>query len=76
MELPRCLQCAEPFIRHRYDHKFCCYDCSQAWHRREYRKVRDWYRAEQAEKQRIFELAKTAHDQEQSARINQEEQRA
>jgi uncharacterized Zn ribbon protein len=63
MQLPQCQECGAQFIRHRYDHKFCCYDCSQSWHRREYRKVRDWYRAEQAEKQKILSGLKAQQEE-------------
>jgi hypothetical protein len=36
--------------------KYCDYSCQQAFHRKQYRKVKDWYRQEQAEKQRVLQV--------------------
>lgn len=54
MDQPKCLNCGQPIYLSRPWKKYCDYDCQQEFHRKQYHKVREWYRQEQEAKQRIL----------------------
>jgi len=45
--MAQCKFCAAEFRRKRATQVFCDKECQQRWWRREYRRVRDWYREQQ-----------------------------
>jgi len=49
-----CGECGQPYVKQTSWQRFDCYDCQQAWHKRKYHAIKQWWEEQGGEE--AFEL--------------------